>query len=303
MYNATTDQAQTFLSFRLAVAGTTASNMTKIDTALHDIQVEVDALETVTSIGALINSATAKTTPADNDMVGLMDSAASNILKKLSWANIKSTLKTYFDSYYLSGTGWLSLFGATYVSATSMTITDGALNGIVQKGTKLRWKQGGGYKYGVVATATGSPNLTVTIFPNTSYTIANSAITDLGYSNIENPAGWPEFFSFAPAVSSSAGAITTYVSVGKMRMNGRVCTIDLAIAISNNGTGSGFIRFALPVVAVFTCVGFGREDTVTGDQLQVIVYETTSTAEVFLYDGSYPGGTNHVLRLYLSYEY
>jgi len=56
--------------------------------------------ETVTTIGALINGATAKTTPVDADMIGLMDSAASNVLKKLSWANIKATLKTYFDTLY-----------------------------------------------------------------------------------------------------------------------------------------------------------------------------------------------------------
>lgn len=56
--------------------------------------------ETTTTIGALIDGATAKTTPVDADMVGLMDSAASNILKKLSWLNIKATLKTYFDTLY-----------------------------------------------------------------------------------------------------------------------------------------------------------------------------------------------------------
>lgn len=56
--------------------------------------------ETTTSEGAIINSATAKTTPVDADMLGLMDSAASNVLKKLSWANIKTTLKSYFDTYY-----------------------------------------------------------------------------------------------------------------------------------------------------------------------------------------------------------
>ncbi|MBK7298621.1 MAG: hypothetical protein IPI91_19225 [Flavobacteriales bacterium] len=60
--------------------------------------------ETTTTIGALINSATAKTTPVDADMIGLMDSAASNVLKKLSWANIKATLKTYFDTLYSSRT-------------------------------------------------------------------------------------------------------------------------------------------------------------------------------------------------------
>jgi len=57
--------------------------------------------ETTTTIGTLINGATSKTTPVDADQVGLMDSAASNILKKLSWANIKATLKTYFDTLYI----------------------------------------------------------------------------------------------------------------------------------------------------------------------------------------------------------
>jgi len=56
--------------------------------------------ETTTTAGALINGATSKATPVDADFVGLMDSAASNILKKLSWANIKATLLAYFDTIY-----------------------------------------------------------------------------------------------------------------------------------------------------------------------------------------------------------
>lgn len=56
--------------------------------------------ETTTTAGALINGATGKTTPVDADYIGLMDSAASNVLKKLSWANLKATLKTYFDTLY-----------------------------------------------------------------------------------------------------------------------------------------------------------------------------------------------------------
>lgn len=58
--------------------------------------------ETITTIGALINGATAKDAPVDADMVGLMDSADSNKLKKLSWAYIKSVLKTYFDGIYMA---------------------------------------------------------------------------------------------------------------------------------------------------------------------------------------------------------
>jgi hypothetical protein len=56
--------------------------------------------ETATTEGVLINGATAKTTPVDADMFGVMDSAASNVLKKLSWSNIKATLKAYFDTLY-----------------------------------------------------------------------------------------------------------------------------------------------------------------------------------------------------------
>jgi len=54
--------------------------------------------ETTTTLGSKINAATQKTTPVDADMVGLMDSAASNVLKKLSWANIKATLFTTVGS-------------------------------------------------------------------------------------------------------------------------------------------------------------------------------------------------------------
>lgn len=43
---------------------------------------------------------TAKTTPVDADVVTIWDSAASWVRKKLSWANVKATLKTYFDSLY-----------------------------------------------------------------------------------------------------------------------------------------------------------------------------------------------------------
>jgi len=49
---------------------------------------------------ASVNSAASKTTPADNDELGMLDSAASYILKKLTWFNLKATLKTYFDGIY-----------------------------------------------------------------------------------------------------------------------------------------------------------------------------------------------------------
>jgi hypothetical protein len=65
---------------------------------VHIQSVETDV--TTQRIGTLINGAAAKNPPIDADMLGLMDSAAGNILTKLSWLNVKGTLKTYFDAVY-----------------------------------------------------------------------------------------------------------------------------------------------------------------------------------------------------------
>lgn len=40
--------------------------------------------------------AASKTTPVDADLIPIVDSAASNVLKKLTWANLKATLATAF---------------------------------------------------------------------------------------------------------------------------------------------------------------------------------------------------------------
>jgi hypothetical protein len=54
----------------------------------------------ITVIAPGVHAATSKATPVDADELGLVDSAASNVLKKLTWSNLKATLQTFFDSRY-----------------------------------------------------------------------------------------------------------------------------------------------------------------------------------------------------------
>jgi hypothetical protein len=75
---------------------------------------------TVDTEGSLINSATSKTTPVDADYIGLMNSSDSNKLYKLSWANNKATLKTYFDTLY---TQFLYTTTATAAGTTTLTVS------------------------------------------------------------------------------------------------------------------------------------------------------------------------------------
>lgn len=87
--------------------------------------------ETTTTIGALINSATAKTSLVDADMLGVMDSAASNVLKKWSFANAKANLKTYFDTLYqsvlVSGTNIKTVGGQSLVGSGNITEVQNSL--------------------------------------------------------------------------------------------------------------------------------------------------------------------------------
>lgn len=63
-------------------------------------QTTTQAVADLANVAAITHAATGKTTPVDADELALADSAASYGLKKLTWANLKATLKTYFDTLY-----------------------------------------------------------------------------------------------------------------------------------------------------------------------------------------------------------
>ena len=75
---------------------------------------------------ALFTGRDAKTTPVDSDVVGLNDSAASDVLKKTTWANIKATLKSYFDTLY--PTGGVGAWAGWTPAWTNLTVGNASLN-------------------------------------------------------------------------------------------------------------------------------------------------------------------------------
>jgi hypothetical protein len=80
--------------------GAMVSGNTETDIAVtyQDSDNTLDFVVSSTLVGDRIHAATGKTTPVDADELGLADSAASFVLKKLTWATLKATVKTYYDS-------------------------------------------------------------------------------------------------------------------------------------------------------------------------------------------------------------
>lgn len=70
------------------------------------------------AISAATVGAATKTTPVDADLLPLVDSAAGYTLKNLTWANLKATLKTYFDSVVTTLTNKTIALGSNTISGT-----------------------------------------------------------------------------------------------------------------------------------------------------------------------------------------
>jgi len=84
------------------------------------------AILTAANLHTFVDSLTSLTTPVDADRMIIVDNSAS-LAKKITWANIKATLKTYFDGLYLTGN--TAITGATKTKITYDTkglVTSGA---------------------------------------------------------------------------------------------------------------------------------------------------------------------------------
>jgi hypothetical protein len=109
-------------------------------------KVKLDGVaEGADATGETIQSATAKTTPIDADTMGLIDSAASNVLRKLTFANLKATLKSYFDTLYVALSGSALTGGFTATAADDGTKSSGTYTPSPATGNYKRIVNGGAF--------------------------------------------------------------------------------------------------------------------------------------------------------------
>jgi len=240
-------------------------------------------------------ASTSKTTPVDADYTPLVDSSAANGLKKLSWGNLKATLKVYFDTVYqsvlVSGTSIKTINGQSVIgggdlsvvgsgSGANLTYTSSPTQGVVvsDTGTDATLLLADGTNAGLMAPAgftkltgiaTGATaNSVSNLLTNASTTDALSAaqgkvLKDISDSTLVTLSGKQVSLVSGTNIKTVGG--TSLLGSGDIPLTGATigtsqATIDETILYSGGlpvyDLGDAFVYKGIPVSKVSNGVSF-----------------------------------------------
>jgi hypothetical protein len=173
---------------------------------------------------------------------------ASGLLKQCNQAATGWIVRGYLNQPYFGMTpidGWMPIDTVlSYASATTMN-SSADLTGTIPQYAKLRWKQGGDYKYAYLTNIT---SILWTINAGTNYSLTNAPVTDVAWSFGDHPVGFPYWINVDLAPDGFASLTT---KSGKFRMNGREATFVFACSGTSKESG-----FSIPIPIVNGVVGF-----------------------------------------------
>lgn len=248
-----------------------ASNSATAVASQQSIKAYVD--NSTSDIATTIHAATSKTTPVDADEVGLVDTEASNVLKKLTWSNIKATLKTYFDTLYPANNGWQAVSDSwTYASATTFSVS-GDQTAKFTRGTKIKLTNSTTKYFYVVSSSYSSPNTTVTVSGESD--LVNSAITNPFFSNADCPEGFKrgqDWYNFL--AKNSAMYTKTTTSAELVRFDSEIFDTN-----GNYDNSSGNYKYVAPITGLYNFnVTIGTDNLSTYTIFVIAIYKNGANA-------------------------
>jgi hypothetical protein len=214
-------------------------------------------------------------TPAvDTDVMPIVDTTLTTT-KKITWANIKATLKSYFDGIYSTGVvptkatageldtgtddakfatalaiagraekdGWTPAREAwAYASATTITVPSGAASKY-HKGDKIKYTAGAAVHYHYIITVAD------TLLTVCGDAVHNDTMTLNYYSHQSNPLDFPDQFDWVPTLSGGNTDISGYTEA-TFCIKGRTLFFIFNATAKNLSGSAGVIVVTLPVVGV-----------------------------------------------------
>ena len=212
--------------------------VTAIYTAnITDTRIQLSLSESISissqSIGNAINNSSAKTDPHDDDMFGLMDSEAGNILKKFSWANLKAKFGLFINSL-IAGFELEEMTTPSTPDSGKVRLyakdKDGVstLYYLQDDGTEVEIGSGGGVSSSVSAIY----NIINSTFSVCTYGITSTTSVAAGaYDCFDKWKRW---------VAADGGSLPTLTQSQQQIENGELDDIDYFYRLSPDGAGSGF---------------------------------------------------------------
>jgi len=132
-----------------------------------------------------------------------------------------------------------------------------------------------------------------------------SAIRTLG-SSIDTTLnkGLLAWVAYSPTVTATSGSFTTLVTNASYCQIGKTVHLAVSIGITTAGTATGGINVTLPVTAKTgsIAVGSGRENSSTGNQLQVFIAGATGTCQIWQYNNATTIASGRTVLVSLTYE-
>jgi hypothetical protein len=122
-------------------------------------------------------------------------------------------------------------------NATTFTITGVDRTSLYTKGTKLKWVDSGGVKFGYVSSSSFVSNTNVTLVENSDYSLASGIVSNY-YSYESNPQGFPTSFSINSTLGGNVGWSSYTTFHYRFAMDGKKVTLEFHISGTSNSTST-----------------------------------------------------------------
>lgn len=246
-----------------------------------------------------------------NDVTSSNKAVDNHVDNFLNDAIVSANNLLLTSSVVIDSGGWVErqTLSPAYQAATTIRISSQDVTHLFPKGTKLRLKQGGSYKYFYVTASAFSTHTDLTITGGTDYTLTNAAITDFAIAyGVAN--GFPEWFTVATPTYGAGGSmtftsVTTYSN--KLRLVGNTATYTLYAVGATGGTASNEITATLPISASLAASSItpGAATVTEGTQVAGVSYISASSptiVRVRRYDSANFGlGASRAISCSISY--